>query len=217
MLFLLTGYSRSFFWKVDEPESDGPCCCSWQAVLHAGFEWDTNEMSVLIAAKLAGPLQGTVARIIINSIHVKGDVCPSPESSDLSNIWDIVLCYLLILKSLSLSQGADHLTLFSVQLRILPILDGQGVLYSFANTPEIRVGVAFGSGSQSQTQTELPIISSWLVSVIPWNIFQLCIQYHHSFETLLLYKLKLLKFWLQFDFMIVLSVLYSNWNRRNCS
>jgi hypothetical protein len=44
-------------------------------------------MSVLIAAKLAGPLRGTVARIIINSIHVKGDVCPSPESSDLSNVF----------------------------------------------------------------------------------------------------------------------------------
>ena len=42
-------------------------------------------MSVLIAAKLAGPV-GKVARIIISSIHVKGDVCPSPESSDLSNI-----------------------------------------------------------------------------------------------------------------------------------
>lgn len=40
-----------------------------------GFEWDTNEMSVLIAAKLGGPLRGTTARIIINSIHVKGDVC----------------------------------------------------------------------------------------------------------------------------------------------
>jgi hypothetical protein len=94
---------------------------------------------------------------------------------------DIVLCYLLILKSLPLSQGADRLTFFSVQLRILPILDGQGVLYSFANTPEVRVGVAFGSGSQSQTQTELPIISSWLVSVIPWNPFQLCTQLSPQF------------------------------------
>lgn len=47
-----------------------------------GFEWDTNEMSVLIAAKLGGPLRGTTARIIINSIHVKGDVCVHDLSFD---------------------------------------------------------------------------------------------------------------------------------------
>jgi hypothetical protein len=46
-----------------------------QPVLHMGFEWDTNEMSVLLAAKLAGPLRGTSARVVINSIHIKGDVC----------------------------------------------------------------------------------------------------------------------------------------------
>lgn len=48
---------------------------AWQAVLNMGFEWDTNEMSVLIAAQLGGPLRGNTARIVINSIHVKGDVC----------------------------------------------------------------------------------------------------------------------------------------------
>ena len=47
-----------------------------------GFEWNTNEMSVLIAAQLAGPLRGNTARIAINSIHVKGDVCVH----DLSNV-----------------------------------------------------------------------------------------------------------------------------------
>jgi hypothetical protein len=45
-----------------------------QPVLHMGFEWDTNEMSVLLAAKLAGPLRGMAARIVINSLHIKGDV-----------------------------------------------------------------------------------------------------------------------------------------------
>lgn len=40
-----------------------------------GFQWDTNEMSVLLAAKLGGPLRGKMARIVINSVHVKGDVC----------------------------------------------------------------------------------------------------------------------------------------------
>jgi len=55
---------------------------SGQPVLNMGFEWDTNEMSVLIAAKLGGPLRGTTARIIINSIHVKGDVCVHDLSYD---------------------------------------------------------------------------------------------------------------------------------------
>jgi hypothetical protein len=41
-----------------------------QPVLHMGFEWDTNEMSVL----LAGPLRGMAACIVINSLHIKGDV-----------------------------------------------------------------------------------------------------------------------------------------------
>ncbi len=40
-----------------------------------GFEWDTNELSVLLAAKLARPLHGMAARIMINSLHIKGDVC----------------------------------------------------------------------------------------------------------------------------------------------
>ncbi|KAG0567966.1 hypothetical protein KC19_7G175800 [Ceratodon purpureus] len=95
-----------------------------QPVLNMGFEWDTNEMSVLIAAKLGGPLRGKTARIIVNSIHVKGD------------------------------------------LRILPILDGQAVLYSFANTPEVRIGLAFGSGNQSVPQTELPGVSSWMEKLL---------------------------------------------------
>ncbi|CAM6090440.1 unnamed protein product [Calypogeia fissa] len=97
---------------------------SGQPVLHMGFQWDTNEMSVLLAAKLGGPLRGKMARIVINSVHVKGD------------------------------------------LRIRPILDGQAVLYSFYDVPDVRVGVAFGSGSQSAPQTELPVVSSWLEKLL---------------------------------------------------
>jgi hypothetical protein len=44
--------------------------------MQLGFDWDTNEMSILILAKLAKPLIGT-ARIVINSLHIKGDVCKS--------------------------------------------------------------------------------------------------------------------------------------------
>ncbi|CAK9869456.1 unnamed protein product [Sphagnum jensenii] len=91
-----------------------------QAVLHMGFEWDTKDMSLLLAAKLGGPLRGKVARIDINSLHIKGD------------------------------------------LRILPILDGQGMLFSFERTPAVKVGIVFGSGSHSVPQTELPLVAGWL-------------------------------------------------------
>ncbi|GLJ11106.1 hypothetical protein SUGI_0143120 [Cryptomeria japonica] len=93
-----------------------------QPIMHMGFEWDTNEMSVLLAAKLAKPLRG-MARIVINSIHLKGD------------------------------------------LRFMPILDGQALLYSFESIPEVRIGVAFGSGSQTIPATELPGVSPWLEKV----------------------------------------------------
>jgi len=46
----------------------------FQRFLQLGFDWDTSEMSILLLAKLAKPLIGT-ARIVINSLHIKGDVC----------------------------------------------------------------------------------------------------------------------------------------------
>lgn len=45
-----------------------------QRIMRLGFDWDTNEMSIMLLAKLAMPFTGT-ARIVINSIHIKGDVC----------------------------------------------------------------------------------------------------------------------------------------------
>lgn len=49
----------------------------------------------------------------------------------------------------------------------MPILDGRAFLYSFISTPEVRIGVAFGSGgSQSLPATELPGVSSWLVRLL---------------------------------------------------
>jgi hypothetical protein len=45
-----------------------------QQVMTLGFDWDSKEMSVMFMAKLAKPLMGT-ARVVINSIHIKGDVC----------------------------------------------------------------------------------------------------------------------------------------------
>ncbi|XP_022881162.1 extended synaptotagmin-1 [Olea europaea var. sylvestris] len=94
-----------------------------QRIMRLGFDWDTNEINIMLSAKMAKPLTGT-ARIVINSIHVKGD------------------------------------------LLMMPILDGKAILYSFVSTPDVRIGVAFGSGgSQSLPATELPGVSSWLVKL----------------------------------------------------
>ncbi|KAI3920777.1 hypothetical protein MKW98_005603 [Papaver atlanticum] len=93
-----------------------------QQILHMGFEWDSNSVNIMLLAKLAKPLSGT-ARIVINSIHLKGD------------------------------------------LRIMPILDGQALLYSFEPNPEVRIGVVFGKGTQTLPATELPGVNSWLVKL----------------------------------------------------
>ncbi|XP_008240261.1 PREDICTED: synaptotagmin-4 [Prunus mume] len=94
-----------------------------QRIMRLGFDWDTNDMSILLLAKLAKPFMGT-ARIVINSLHIKGD------------------------------------------LLLMPVLNGKAILYTFLSVPEVRIGVAFGSGgSQSLPATELPGVSSWLVKL----------------------------------------------------
>lgn len=95
-----------------------------QRVMQLGFDWDANDISILLLAKLAKPLLGT-AKIVINSLHIKGD------------------------------------------LLVMPILEGKAVLYSFVSIPDVRIGVAFGSGgSQSLPATELPGVSNWLARLI---------------------------------------------------
>ncbi|KAI8528683.1 hypothetical protein RHMOL_Rhmol12G0166600 [Rhododendron molle] len=94
-----------------------------QRIMRMGFDWDSTDVNILLFAKLAKPLMGT-ARIVINSIHIKGE------------------------------------------LLMMPVLDGKAILYSFLSNPEVRIGVAFGSGgSQSLPATELPGVSSWLVKL----------------------------------------------------
>ncbi|KAL6007485.1 hypothetical protein ACLOJK_032983 [Asimina triloba] len=106
-----------------------------QRFMRMGFDWDTNDMSIMLHAKLAKPL-GT-ARIIINSIHIKGD------------------------------------------LFFMPIIDGQAILYSFESTPEVRIGVAFGSGgSQNLPATELPGVSSWLVKLVTEMLVKTMVEPH---------------------------------------
>ncbi|CBI33649.3 unnamed protein product, partial [Vitis vinifera] len=48
-----------------------------QKIMHISFDWNTNEVSILLLAKLAKPLVGT-ARIVINSLHIKGDLVLMP-------------------------------------------------------------------------------------------------------------------------------------------
>ncbi|RVX14123.1 Multiple C2 and transmembrane domain-containing protein 1 [Vitis vinifera] len=69
-------------------------------------------------------------------------------------------CCLSVLDGLAVPKGADY------NLLLMPILDGRAFLYSFISPPEVRIGVAFGSGgSQSLPATELPGVSSWLVKL----------------------------------------------------
>ncbi|KAJ6340198.1 hypothetical protein OIU77_008037 [Salix suchowensis] len=107
-----------------------------QRIMNLGFDWDTSDMSILLLAKLAKPLMGT-ARIVINSLHIKGE------------------------------------------LLLMPVLDGRAVLYSFVSTPDVRIGVAFGSGgSQSLPATELPGVSSWLVKVFTDTLIKTMVEPH---------------------------------------
>lgn len=58
-------------------------------------------------------------------------------------------------------------SLIFLQLLVMPILEGKAVLYSFVSIPDVRIGVAFGSGgSQSLPATELPGVSNWLVCLL---------------------------------------------------
>ncbi|KAK6921178.1 C2 domain [Dillenia turbinata] len=47
-----------------------------QKILRLGFDWDTNDMSILLHAKLAKPFRD--ARIVINSLHIKGELLLMP-------------------------------------------------------------------------------------------------------------------------------------------
>ncbi|XP_057516336.1 uncharacterized protein LOC130797654 [Amaranthus tricolor] len=48
-----------------------------QKILHTSFVWDTEEMSIMLLAKLAKPLYGA-ARIVINHLYIKGDLQLTP-------------------------------------------------------------------------------------------------------------------------------------------
>lgn len=47
-----------------------------QRFIRMGFDWDTSDISIMLQAKLAKPM-GT-AKIVVNNVHVKGDLLLSP-------------------------------------------------------------------------------------------------------------------------------------------
>lgn len=57
-----------------------------QRIMRLSFDWDTDDVNIMLFAKLAMPLMGT-ARIVVNSIHIKGDVCINPLSCFLISFW----------------------------------------------------------------------------------------------------------------------------------
>ncbi|KAJ6676972.1 hypothetical protein OIU85_010181 [Salix viminalis] len=82
----------------------------------------------------------------------------------------INFCFLRLLFNLS--------SIF-LQLLLMPVFDGRAVLYSFVSTPDVRIGVAFGSGgSQSLPATELPGVSSWLVKVFTDTLIKTMVEPH---------------------------------------
>ncbi|CAM8926871.1 unnamed protein product [Rhodiola kirilowii] len=85
--------------------------------------------------------------------------------------WDTSEMSVLLLAKLGKPfKGIVGIVINSLRIKgdllLMPILDGKAVLYSFVTTPEVRIGVAFGSGSQSLPATELPGVSSWLVKIL---------------------------------------------------
>ncbi|XP_030521547.1 synaptotagmin-5 isoform X2 [Rhodamnia argentea] len=63
------------------------------------------------------------------------------------------------------------------QLLLMPVLDGKALLYSFMSVPEVRIGVAFGSGgSQTLPATELPGVSSWLVKILTDSLVKTMVE-----------------------------------------
>ncbi|XP_010265120.1 PREDICTED: synaptotagmin-5 [Nelumbo nucifera] len=83
------------------------------------------------------------------------------ETSDLS-----IMLLAKLAKLLGTARIVINSMLIKGNLLLMPVLDGKAVLFSFESTPEVRIGVAFGSGgSQTLSGTVLPGVSSWLVKL----------------------------------------------------
>ncbi|KAB2001339.1 hypothetical protein ES319_D12G295400v1 [Gossypium barbadense] len=79
--------------------------------------------------------------------------------------WDTTdISIMLLAKVAKPFFGTAKIVINSLRIKgdllLMPILDGKAILYSFISTPEVRITVTFGSG------TELPGVSSWLVKLL---------------------------------------------------
>ncbi|KAK4800095.1 hypothetical protein SAY86_025460 [Trapa natans] len=77
--------------------------------------------------------------------------------------------------------GAARIVINSLHIKghllVQPVLEGKALLYSFLSVPEVRIGVAFGSGgSQSLPATELPGVSSWLVKILTDTLIKTMVE-----------------------------------------
>ncbi|XP_028786874.1 extended synaptotagmin-1-like [Neltuma alba] len=96
--------------------------------------------------------------------------------------WDTnEMSILMLVKLAKPLMGTTRIVINSLHIKgdllFIPILDGKALLYSFASTPEVRIGVAFGSGgSQSLPATVLPGVSSWLVKLFTETIFKTMVE-----------------------------------------
>uniref|UniRef100_A0A2P2KH32 SMP-LTD domain-containing protein n=1 Tax=Rhizophora mucronata TaxID=61149 RepID=A0A2P2KH32_RHIMU len=82
--------------------------------------------------------------------------------------WDTSdMSIMLLTKVAKPLRGTARIVVNSLHIKgelvLMPVLDGRAFLYSFVSTPDVRIGIAFGSGgSQSLPATELPGVSLWL-------------------------------------------------------
>ncbi|KAH7851027.1 hypothetical protein Vadar_006275 [Vaccinium darrowii] len=96
--------------------------------------------------------------------------------------WDSSDINIMLLAKLAKPlMGAARIVINSIhingELLLMPVLEGKAILYSFLSTPEVRIGVAFGSGgSQSLPATELPGVSSWLVKLFTDTLIKTMVE-----------------------------------------
>ncbi|KAI7986270.1 Synaptotagmin-5 [Camellia lanceoleosa] len=98
--------------------------------------------------------------------------------------WDSTDINILLLAKLAKPlMGTGRIVINSIHIKgellLMPVLDGKAILYSFLSAPEVRIGVAFGSGgSQSLPATELPGVSSWLKKLFTDMINKTMVEPH---------------------------------------
>lgn len=96
--------------------------------------------------------------------------------------WDATDVNILLFAKLAKPlKGTARIVINSLHIKgellLMPALDGKAILYSFLAAPEVRIGIAFGTGgSQSLPATELPGVSSWLVKILTETLVKTMVE-----------------------------------------